>query len=237
MNERNELTKKESWSVKKKLTMIILSVIMIFLVTGTLYVSIYSTPHNATTMAGSFIEVNATSESTGIVILGQFYPEASSDEIVLLVMVNSTPSGCIIFPSDGTGLAEWVNSPSNETVSYFTNNSQGGMFHAGDYIEFENLSSSTVYEFRVWNTYDDTFVSMTGDTGFFSTPPNPPDPEYLNGSSNMRADEYVDEYFPGVPDYNNFEFPDLPNQLVIAAFLIGIVVDLALMVFVAVKMK
>ena len=121
------------------------------------------------TPAGQWKEVKATSNTEGKLTFGQFTTTVQPMDIKLFISENGTAIGEITWSSntDVTAIT-WTG---GATVAYFDYAAAEGEVNSGDYVTLSALNPDSIYVIEVFHIDTGATISMTGDSGTFSTPP------------------------------------------------------------------
>ena len=125
---------------------------------------------NTSTPAGAWSDVAATSSTTAKLTFGSFTTDVKPIDLRIYVTENAVNSSVISFPSNQPTALTWSTPPAGATAVYFDYNQAGELVNSGDYITLTGLQSGAQYSFEVFHVPTDATVSMTGDSGSFTTP-------------------------------------------------------------------
>ncbi|KYK27626.1 MAG: hypothetical protein AYK23_02220 [Candidatus Proteinoplasmatales archaeon SG8-5] len=166
---------KKMWRKNDGVSPVIATILMVAItvvLAAVLYVMVigFRPPINNAS-AGSWTDVRATSQTSGIAKFGAFTGNIEPISLRVFVMENGTDVGYISWGSNiDPSMVNWNNGPDGATVTYFDYDPSGGQVNAGDYIELSGLLSGTTYSFETYNVATTSILPMTGDNPLFSTP-------------------------------------------------------------------
>jgi len=128
----------------------------------------------SSTPAGAWTNVEATGSTTGKLTFGAFTEDVGPLDLKIFISHNGTADGEISFSGAlgaQTTAMTWTPAVSTgATASYFDYNYQGNLINSGDYITLTGLDNGCTYVIEVFHVDTEATVSMTGDSGTFSTP-------------------------------------------------------------------
>lgn len=220
MDEKENTEKK-----KMPIAVIIVIFILIFSVIATILLfGIRNDNSSDETPAASINDANATSSTSGKLVFGWFTVSPKYTDLKVLVYVNGTLGGYLDFPSqfhNMSGIMIWNDNINNSSAIYYDYFPQGGEINAGDYIEFGNLSPSTLYTFEFYHAPTCALLVIAGPHAEFGTPPNPP------SASDVTFDD----------DVPYFDIPDNDGSLTLCDCLILLALGIALILTIFVVLR
>ena len=163
------ISDREPMSIRGFIIGITILVAIMVVLAGFLYFMVLTPPccPPPETPDGSLLDAKAISETSGLIVFGDFLPGTDCRDLKILVSINGIRVGEIQLNDYYSSNVTWTNGPIGASGIFYDRG--GPAISSGDCLTLEGLSPGNEYSFEFLYVHTDEIIPMTGVEPVFVT--------------------------------------------------------------------